>query len=439
MMLQIALSAPAGGSTDKAVILALLVSIALAGAVFLHSRPRLAFASWLCVMCFVPAWIGVTVSFYFMAITVYCVYVLILLIPIHSICAGLADLAVLIFFLVSFVPILAGGANGAATFTTVTQWILPFLVGRLVPIKAGIHWVATCFSTVMAVVGALAIVEFIFHWNPFVGIRASNIIYKTYSSLQERGGIVRAEGAFGHAIALGCCLALAIPFVLAASYRLSIRVAMIGVMLGATVVTVSRIGMICAVSSLVISVFFLRDGLTRRARLGAVAILAAIAASSIPLVSSVFTTAGSEATNSADYRGDLLSLVPDMSIVGFSANGVKSPNGSLYFGRFHSIDSTLILTGLTYGLLLLTLAVVLLLVATGLVLTRRATPATIAVVAQIPALATVALITQYGSFLWFVIGVAVFSQVNRPWETSSPGRNLEVSSVKTATIIPARP
>jgi hypothetical protein len=42
--------------------------------------------------------------------------------------------------------------------------------------------------------------------------------------------------------------------------------------------------------------------------------------------------------------------------------------------------------------------------------TGRATAPTVAVVAQIPALATVALITQYSTLLWFVAGLAVFSQ-----------------------------
>jgi hypothetical protein len=40
----------------------------------------------------------------------------------------------------------------------------------------------------------------------------------------------------------------------------------------------------------------------------------------------------------------------------------------------------------------------------------RATAPTVALVAQIPAFATVALITQYSTFTWFVAGLAVFSQ-----------------------------
>ena len=50
-------------------------------------------------------------------------------------------------------------------------------------------------------------------------------------------------------------------------------------------------------------------------------------------------------------------------------------------------------------------------VAILLVLTGRGSAATIAVVAQIPAFATVALITQYSIFVWFIIGLAVTSQL----------------------------
>ena len=56
-------------------------------------------------------------------------------------------------------------------------------------------------------------------------------------------------------------------------------------------------------------------------------------------------------------------------------------------------------------------AVVLLVIAAGAVILGRASAATLAVAAQIPSLVTVALITQYSVFLWFVVGVAVATQV----------------------------
>ena len=48
-----------------------------------------------------------------------------------------------------------------------------------------------------------------------------------------------------------------------------------------------------------------------------------------------------------------------------------------------------------------------------LVLARQATAPTIAVVAQIPAFVTVALITQYAVMVWFMIGLALSAQAAR--------------------------
>jgi hypothetical protein len=55
----------------------------------------------------------------------------------------------------------------------------------------------------------------------------------------------------------------------------------------------------------------------------------------------------------------------------------------------------------------LALFVLMLVICAWVVISGRGSPAAVAVLSQIPALATVALITQYAQFLWFVAGVAV--------------------------------
>jgi hypothetical protein len=52
----------------------------------------------------------------------------------------------------------------------------------------------------------------------------------------------------------------------------------------------------------------------------------------------------------------------------------------------------------------------------------RATAPVVAVVAQIPAFATVALITQYSTLTWFVAGLAVFSQSVHTRAADDPAR-----------------
>jgi hypothetical protein len=130
----------------------------------------------------------------------------------------------------------------------------------------------------------------------------------------------------------------------------------------------------------------------------------------VPFVSAVFTLAGAEATGSADFRGRLTSLIPSMTVLGVSPVVHRTAIGQLYVGDFKSVDNALILLGLTYGWVAVVLALLLLGGAIVVVLARRATAPTIAIVAQIPAFATVAMITQYGPFVWFMGGLALYTQ-----------------------------
>ena len=408
--------------TDRYILLAPIVLAGLLGAILLATRPKVAMLLWLCVVCFVPVWLGVTAYVYIMPAILSALLVLLLMLPIHGVRWGWGDIFVLFFVLASLLPIIGGGSTRTTVFVVVAQWWLPFMLGRLAPLKAGVNWIYCCIAVLLTIVALLAMVEFVTRHNIFVGLHASNDLYVQLSKLQTRGNIIRAEAAFGHSIALGASIALAIPFTLAASYPLVVRAVMTGIMLGGTAVSFSRTAMICAGLSVILSVIFLRDGLSTRVRTTVIAVFALLAVIFVPLLSSTFAEAGSEATNSASYRGSLLTLLPDISLSGFTSVARVSPAGDLYFGRFHSIDSELILLGLTYGWIVLAIAFGLLVAAIILVVTRHATPATIAIVAQIPALATVALITQYATFVWFVAGLAVCTQVMRstPHQESAP-------------------
>ena len=142
----------------------------------------------------------------------------------------------------------------------------------------------------------------------------------------------------------------------------------------------------------------------------------------MPLLGDVFTAAGEEAGGSAEYRSDLAMLIGDMRALGITTSWTVLPTGETYYGSFQSIDSELVLTGLRFGILPL-LALVAAIVTCVLSLLRgRATPAAVAIAAQIPAFATVALITQYGYLVWFLAGVAVTSyKLERADSISPPG------------------
>ena len=403
----------------------------VAGLVFIaaHRSPRLAVVAAVAAIAFVPVWIGIGLGFngnlFLPVATLAAIACAVAVLPIRGFRFSLVD-ALLIFLVVLAASSLITSDTSLALSFLVTPFMYfvgGYLFGRVASARVGVDFVYRVVAIVFSIVAVLAIIEFVTGFNPFIGLKVNNSLFSAWGTLQERGGQLRAEGAFGHSIALGASLALAIPLTLSTGFRFAIRIGMVALMSVATVFTFSRIGIISAFLGIALCALFLRDRLTPRQRGVLLGGGLAVALVMLPFVTTVFGEAGDEAANSADYRGDLVPLLLDANLVGFSDLVHHSPTGALSFGDFQSIDSQLVLTGLTNGLLALIAAGIALTVASVLVLRGRAQPATIAIVAQIPALATVALITQYSIMLWIVIGFAATSQLAlRPITRSTPAR-----------------
>lgn len=406
-----------GPTVDRTLIAVAGIAVAITAFVLLRRSPKLAVAVWIVVLCFVPVWLGLGLGFngnyYLPGVSAAALLVTVALLPIHSFRFSLLDglvILLVVFALASLLTESPGIALGFA-FSLFTYFIVGYVLGRVAPLRVDPSWIYGAIAVAFTVVSVLAIIEFFAGWNPFVLIKVNNSMYSIWGTLQARGGVLRAEGAFGHSIALGSSLAIAIPLTLAARFPLLVRGAMVLLMLTATVFTFSRIGMVGALLGLVLSIVFMKDAISRTSRIVLTTSLVVVSAVLFPLVATVFDDAGAEASGSAAYRGDLVSLLGSMNLVGVADSATKDSTGQVYFGNFRSIDSQLILTGLSSGLIALALIVVALAVGIVLVVIRRATPPTIAVVAQIPALATVALITQYSVFVWFAIGLAASTQL----------------------------
>lgn len=399
----------AGPQADQLVIAALGLALAILAYLVCRRSPRIAFAGWLLTVCFVPIWFGISLPFYFSLATLGAALVLTACLPIVSHRLGLADWGIAVLFAASLAPFLIG-LTSLASAIVVPQWATAFLLGRLIAYRVPLDAVYRYLSIIVTAAAALAIVEFLLSWNPFVELATSSPLFNRWSPLQERGGIIRAEGAFGHSIALGACLALVIPIALTARFRIGVRLAMVLVLIGGTVVSFSRIGMLCAMLAVALSVLFLRQEFTAQLRvlIASASLLAGLIL--VPFITSTFDAAGDEASSSAAYRGDLLSLIPAMQPLGLAANLDTTPSGEVYFGGFRSIDSALILFGLTYGWIPLLLIGASILAAIVLTVIRQASPPMVAVVAQLPAVFSVALINQYAIFLWFIVGLAVYSR-----------------------------
>ncbi len=392
----------------------LLVACACVGLVLfivvVRRQPKVGFVCWSLAVCFVPIWIGVEIKAFIPGVTVCAVALIISLVSLRSPRLIPMDWFVLLLILIVLAATVFGYTTRSTVFTLIATWGGGYLLGRLVMTQLSQKWMFGCIAVAFTGVALLAIAEFVMSKNLFTLLRVNNSLYSTWGTLQSRGGLLRVEGAFGHSIALGASLALAIPLAFASGFRIWIRASMIVCMLVAAALTFSRTGMICSVLALLLSIVFSRGRMSGRRRLFLAAGLAAATAVVLPLISSIFDNAGAEATASASYRGDLLSLISDMRPIGLSPTFAVNSQGDSTFGSFRSIDSALILMGLTYGLIPLLLTIGLLSTAVVLVLRGRATAATIAIAAQIPAFATVALLTQYAVFVWFVAGLAAAGQ-----------------------------
>ncbi|MDQ1572299.1 MAG: hypothetical protein QOF79_2973 [Actinomycetota bacterium] len=401
-------------TADRTLLIIALLGVGICFALLARRVPRVGVLLWFISVCFVPYWAGVGIGPYWPPTTVIGLLLIFSAAKIRAPRLTSWDFAVFAFGTIAYVAYAIDVVTLSEMFVVLAVWIVPFVGGRVVASRVSITWIYGTVAIAFTIVAVLAVIEFLTGQNLFASIRISNPAYESWAPLQYRGGSLRAEGAFGHSIALGASIALAVPLVMAAPFRVWIRTVMVLLMLAAVVVTFSRVGMICAVLALVLSILFLREEVPRKLRVALVVSGGIVAVGAYSLVVGVFTAAGSEATASASYRGDLTSLISQFNLLGLTGVYQKNAQGEVFFGDFHSIDSALILAGLTYGVIALAIIVVVLIGASIAVLRRRATPATIAIVAQIPAFATVALITQYAAFVWFIGGLAVSTQLMLP-------------------------
>ena len=409
---------------DLRTVLLLLVAVgALVAAWYVARRaPRLVVAGWAAVCFLVPIWVGVQAGIYWSAVTAVTVVALAAW-SASDFTFSYVDVLVVGFGLLVLAAYVVGGSTWGHVLIVLVGWLVPYAWGRVVLARVDSAWLTSCIAVAATVAAVLGIIEFATGFNPFAGIVMPNGAWRTWHELQPRGGFIRAEGAFGHSIAFASALAMSSVFVIATRWPTWARLACLSVIITAVGMSFSRIGIITLAITLVLAVLLLGRWMTRSMRVGVVTLLVVAAAIAAPLLGDVFTAAGEEAGGSAEYRSDLAGLIGEMQALGITTSWTVLPTGETYYGSFQSIDSELVLTGLRFGILPL-IALVAAVVACVLGLLRgRATPAAVAVAAQIPAFATVALITQYGYLAWFLAGVAVTSyKIERADSISPPGR-----------------
>lgn len=391
---------------ESPLVFVLAAVLAIYLSIFSWGHPRFALTAWLICLVAVPVWPEVRVGISLQALSA----LSLLLVPsilrhwrgrlqggdwMMLAFAGAATLSVALFNSPQF-----------AWVAVFTQWGAAYLVGRSLGPAVGEAWVYKAIAIAGTVVGAWALIEFaaglhLFE-NYFVALdRAS------WHLIQIRGSLDRSEGAFGHSIAMGGFLALSVPFVIACRTTTPRRIAMLAVVAAGGLVTFSRGAIIGVAAAIIFSLLFMAsESLTRRARIGltTTAVMASIVA--VPFTLNLFDSVSSDLTVSTNYRGDLsTSFFPDLNAFGLG-DGVQFVDGAQRYRQFTSIDNAYALLGLQLGwvpLGILALGVVVVIIR---LLRGRGGPADVAIASQAIVLYTVALITQYGLAVFFVVGLA---------------------------------
>ena len=416
------------GDLDLRTVLLLLLAVSAFGAAwyFARSSPRLVVAGWATVCFFAPIWVGVQAGVYWSALTGVTLVALAAWAT-TTFTFSYVDVLVVGFVVLVLAAFLVGGATWGHVLIVLIGWLVPYLWGRFVRSRVEADWLYSCIAVAATGAAVLGIVEFATGYNPFVGIMPGNGAWLVWHELQPRAGFVRAEGAFGHSIAFAGALAMSSIFVVVTRWPTWVRLACLTVVVTAVGLSFSRIGMITLTITLVLALFLLGRWIARSMRLGIAVLLLIAAAVALPLLGDVFTEAGEEAGGSAEYRSDLITLIREMRPLGITTSWTVLPSGETYYGSFQSIDSELMLTGLRFGVLPLLVLIVAIVACVLSLIRGRATPAAVAVAAQVPAFAAVALITQYGYLVWFLAGLAVTSyERDRADSIPPPGRDSSI-------------
>lgn len=393
----------------------------------MRNRPRLALLLWLLSLTMVPYWIGLNALGFVPASSAVGLIALLSLIGVRGVWAvNASDVVIALITLFAGVATLLADSNQGAWFGIVTHWLLSYLIGKVLCRAVGVAFATKAAAVVLTLVAGLTLFEFALSWHPFVNLANGTQSYSTWSPIQVRGGLDRSEWAFGHSIALGASLVAAVPLLFAATIPRFWKIVSVLVLTAATITTFSRAAMIALALSAALSVLFVSEArpAAKLALSAALSVVGVIAASA---TGAVFATAENELAGSSSWRYRLLDYFGELEVAGrYRGNEVGS------------VDNTFLALGLSYGwiVMLLSAAAVAWLVVR--VLVRKASPAEVALVGQIPMWLTVAPITQYQSFVWFLAGLAVAAA--RPGTSSAPSSYVASGRERLMEVAsPARP
>lgn len=394
------------------------------------TSPKTSLVIWLLSVCALPFWLGVHYFTYLppASLTGLCI----LIGAFHGSKWRLTNPDIFVFGTCSFAVTLSilGISLPGHGANVLFQWVVAFLIARVLVQKTGLLFAFRSITIVFSITAAFSIIEFITGWNPYYSLSGDSVQADVLASAQARGGIYRSEWAFGHSIALANSLAMAIPIAVASRMNRLWTLLTVALLLGGVIVTFSRSGIFTAIIAVLFVYLFSPSRTTSNGKSSVLITLGVASWFVLPAVIEVFSSASEETSRSAEHRLAILNLIPYLNIFGVADDYTESAGGQFNWHGVISIDNAFLRMGVNFGILLAFVFLVGILILLFVVLSRRGTAPMISVVAVIPALFTVSLITQFGALFWFYVGLVALTWKNKT------GTNMETSiSEQTVSVL----
>ena len=396
--------------------------IGAAGFAVALAEPRWALVPIFATLAFIPVYAAPKVGPLYLEATVCGLWLLVAALALRILVQealpplSLLDVAVAVFFVVLAGAVVFGGEQNATYIQRVFLWFGPYLALRLfVHRDPDVPFLSRLVVGIALAIVPLVLLEVATGLNPF-----SNLVLNSGSDVwgetQERLGSRRAEGAFGHSIALGMFLATAALLALGMGAHTQDRRAR-GLWLGSTAVlllalgaTLSRTGWVMFGVGMVLLVLTARPA--GRARLGVMIAVAAVLTfgasqvlpSEVPTPLSL-AAGDQEISSSGNYRVRLLELALEpgaLKVIGPADRALAAPIGG------ESLDNAFLSLAQDFGVLpaVAFFLVVLAVIWSVFRLRRQGLEALLPVVTvtNLVGLLFVALITQQQVLIWALIG-----------------------------------